>query len=108
MAKKESNSRPARWARACSDARDALDRMQTAASDFDAAMGDLRDLQQEYGDWRDNLPESLQSSSLADKLNEIVDNLDLEISAEDNSVSDLEAVVDQAEGAELPLGFGRD
>ena len=54
------------------------------------AVETLRELQAEYQDWLDNLPESLQSSALAEKLEEVcsvdVDSLDVE----------------------LPLGFGRD
>jgi hypothetical protein len=54
------------------------------------AVETLRELQAEYQDWLDNLPESLQSSALAEKLEEVcsvdIDSLDVE----------------------LPLGFGRD
>ena len=50
----------------------------------------LRELQGEYQDWLDNLPESLQSSVLAEKLEEVCA-LD----------------IDQFD-VELPLGFGRD
>jgi hypothetical protein len=50
----------------------------------------LRELQAEYQAWLDNLPENLQDSPLAEKL-EAVCALDLE-----------ELEVD------LPLGFGRD
>jgi hypothetical protein len=54
------------------------------------AVETLRELQAEYQDWLDNLPESLQSSALAEKLEEVcgvdIDALDVE----------------------LPLGFGRD
>ena len=54
------------------------------------AVETLRELQAEYQDWLDNLPESLQASVLAEKLEEVcapdIDQLDVE----------------------LPLGFGRD
>ena len=54
------------------------------------AVETLRELQAEYQDWLDNLPESLQSSALAEKLEEVcgvdIDSLDVE----------------------LPLGFGLD
>ena len=55
------------------------------------AVATLRELQQEYADWLDALPENLQEGTLADKLQAIVD-LDL---------SELEEV-------DLPRGFGRD
>jgi hypothetical protein len=54
------------------------------------AVETLRQLQAEYQDWLDNLPESLQDSALADKLQAVCD-LDLD-----------ELDVD------LPRGFGRD
>ena len=54
------------------------------------AVETLRELQEEYQDWLFNLPDSLQSSTLAEKLEEVcaldIDQLDVE----------------------LPLGFGRD
>jgi hypothetical protein len=54
------------------------------------AVETLRELQAEYQDWLDNLPESLQASALAEKLEEVcaldIDSLDVG----------------------LPLGFGRD
>jgi hypothetical protein len=55
------------------------------------AVATLRALQEEYQCWLDNLPENLQDSPLAEKLQAICD-LDLE---------DLESV-------DVPLGFGRD
>jgi hypothetical protein len=54
------------------------------------AVKTLRMLQEEYQAWLDNLPESLQSSSLAEKLEEVCA-LDL----------------DQLD-VDLPRGFGRD
>jgi hypothetical protein len=54
------------------------------------AVAALRELQEEYQEWLNNLPESLQSSPLAEKLEEVC-SLDL----------------DQLE-IDLPFGFGRD
>jgi hypothetical protein len=51
----------------------------------------LVDLQEEYRTWLDNLPQSLESSKLADKLQTIVE-LDLE---------ELQAI-------DPPRGYGRD
>lgn len=83
MGKKES-SRPARWARACSQMREALD--------------ELTGLKGEYEEWRGNLPENQDGSPVAEKLDAIAD-LDLD---------SVESVVSECEGVELPLGFGRD
>ena len=62
-------SRPARWA---------------------AALAELRTLQAEYQDWRDQLPEALADSRTAERLAEVCD-LDLD-----------------ALDVDLPRGFGRD
>ncbi len=77
-------SRPKRWAAAVSDAQDALSR--------------LREVQEEYQEWLDNLPEGLDQSPVAEKL-EAVTELEIE---------DAEATIEEAAGIDLPLGFGRD
>lgn len=82
--KKESQSRSARWSRAASAAVAALD--------------DLKSIQGEFEDWKSNLPENLESSALGEKL-ESITSIDL-----DSAVD----AANEAEGAELPLGFGRD
>lgn len=92
--KSKSNSRPARWSAACAKA-------SVAVNDLREAVDELDSLRQEYEDWRDNLPESLQSSALGEKLEAICD---LDFSALD----DIETAVDEAENADLPRGFGRD
>jgi hypothetical protein len=87
-----SQSRPQRWS-------DAVKRAQQAKDDLESALGDLKGLQDEYEEWKGNLPENLQGSALYEKL-EAVTELDLDM-------PDL-SVVDEAESAELPRGFGRD
>ena len=84
-AKKQKNpSRATRWADACTRANDAL--------------SDLVELQGEYSDWKDGLPENLASSPVGEKLEAVCD-LDLE---------GAQSTIEEAEGCELPLGFGRD
>ena len=63
-------SRPQRWA-------DAVD--------------DLRTLQDEYREWRDQLPEALADSRTAELLQDV-----------------LEVDLDELDNLELPRGFGRD
>jgi hypothetical protein len=77
-------SRSARWSEACQQALDALE--------------NLASLQSEYQDWRDNLPESLESSSVGEKLDTVCE-LDIE------GVRD---TIQEAADVDLPLGFGRD
>lgn len=77
-------SRTDRWADACSRAGEALD--------------ELVELQSEYADWHSNLPENLQNSPVGEKL-ETITSIDIESA---------KGAVDEAEGAELPRGFGQD
>lgn len=64
----------------------------------------MNEVRAEYEEWRDNLPENLQQSALGEKLNAVAD-LDFEPG---NLLSDAEGAISEAEGADLPLGFGRD
>jgi len=81
---KRMKSRPKRWLDACERA--------------SAALEELEELRQEYEEWRGNLPENLEASAIAEKLDEVVD-LDIESAR---------GLVDEAEGVELPRGFGND
>lgn len=82
--KQKPKSRAARWGDACGAAV--------------AAIEELQEIKQEFEDWKDNLPENLQQSALGEKLETVCD-IDLD--------SALEAV-QEAENADLPMGFGRD
>ena len=73
-------------------------RWQEAAGRAEDGLSELVEIQQEYQDWRDNLPENLESSNVASKLDEVCD-LDLESALE---------TAQEAGGIDLPLGFGRD
>jgi hypothetical protein len=81
---KKTPSRADRWSDACTRALDGLE--------------DMRGLQEEYEEWRDSLPENLQSSAVGEKL-EAVCGLDIQGAID---------TVGEAEGLDLPLGFGRD
>lgn len=59
-----------------------------------AIENEVQSLMDEYQGWRDNLPESLQESDLAEKLDEAIDKL--------YEVAAILADID------LPKGFGRD
>jgi hypothetical protein len=100
-------SRQDRWNDAAAAARAALDGMREGADAVNAAFEELRDVAGEFEEWKGNLPESFQSSPLGEKL-EAVTSLDLDCDAESETLADLEAKLDEAEGADLPLGFGRD
>ena len=98
------NSRTARWARALDEARSALGEAQSAAETLQSALSDLSDLKDEYQEWLDNLPENLQGSAVAEKL-EAVCGLYFDWEPD---FSEVENLLDEAEGVELPMGFGRD
>jgi len=77
-------SRAARWEAACVGA--------------ELALQALKDVQEEYQEWFDNLPENLRDSAVGEKLETVCD-------------VDVEGVLDQiveAGSLDLPQGFGRD
>ena len=88
-------SRPKRWASALEKAGEGLSMLQQGFSE-------LQDLRNEYEEWQDNLPENLQQSPVAEKLEAIVE-IDFE-----SEIGVIEETINQAESCELPLGFGRD
>lgn len=107
MARQRPPSRPQRWADYATQARAALDDMQSAKDTLANVLSEWADLQSEYGDWKDALPDNLQGSTLAEKL-EAITGLDLEVDVDSAAFDDLSSLVDEAAGADLPLGFGRD
>lgn len=91
----KSKSRSTRWMEAVSKA-------QTALEPLTEALSELEDLRTEYEEWRDNLPENLQSSALGDKLNTVAE---LDIGGRTDDIAEL---LSECEGIDLPQGFGRD
>jgi hypothetical protein len=83
-AKPKKQTRAARWSDACSRATDAL--------------GDLKALQEEYESWKESLPENLQSTPVGEKLEAVCD----------LGIEDVISEIEEFEGTDLPLGFGRD
>lgn len=90
-------SRLDRWSESASEARTALDSLRSA-------LEALNEVKAEYEEWRDNLPENLAQSALGEKLNAVAD-LDFDA---DGLLSEADNAIGEAEGADLPLGFGRD
>ena len=91
--RKRPQSRPSRWADACDVAMTARDALIEAASE-------LASIQEEYQEWLDGMPES-GMDTVREKLETICE-LDFE------SIESECAVIDDAEAADLPRGFGRD
>ena len=106
---KKQKSRSARWMEAVEECKTQFDAVTNAAEDLSTALRDLRSIQEEYEEWQGNLPESLQSSALGEKLEAVMD-IDIESIADEplDSWGQVEDAIGEAEGAELPVGFGRD
>ena len=100
-------SRPQRWAKACITARADIDNVTAALAELQSSIDDINDIKGEYEDWQANLPEGLDQSPTADLLGAVVD-LDLDIEVTDMAISEVEAIIEEAEGVDLPRGFGRD
>ena len=97
-------SRPQRWADAHARAEVARDQIKELADGaLGEALGDLRDLQAEYQEWRDSLPENLESSPIADKLDAILE-LELDAAAADpmNDWQSTDSVVEDCGAIDLP------
>jgi hypothetical protein len=75
-----------------------IQRWQEAASEASNQINILLEIQGEYEDWKDSLPENLQSSALGEKLEEVCC-IDLQWALD---------AIDEAGSVDLPLGFGRD
>jgi DNA repair exonuclease SbcCD ATPase subunit len=107
--KPKRQSRAARWGDAVSRAQNAISNLGQYVTELDDAISELRGVQEEYEEWKENLPENLASSALGEKLDEVC-NLDIESLSETikQAVEDAEGVIDEAEGVDLPQGFGRD
>ena len=97
-------SRTRRWQVAAAEASKALDDLTTAAEKLSEALEALKEVQSEYEEWKDNLPENLQGSALGEKL-EAVTSIDLEVEID---LDDVRSTIEEADGADLPMGFGRD
>lgn len=100
-------SRPQRWAEAAANLSQALDALDTQNVEHYA--GELDALRDEYEQWHADLPENLESSPTAEKLEAV---LDLEIvyigSNITDAIDEARSLCEDAEGIDLPLGFGRD
>lgn len=102
MAKK---SRPQLWAEAVKRAQDAMTKLEAARDEVRDAIERIKEVQDEYQMWYDNFPENAQGSETYQKLEAVVD-LDLE--PDEDDIDAMRSAIEEAEGMDLPLGFGRD
>lgn len=126
-------SRAVRWSRAVSEAQEALEKARSEVerineeiarwvsdlegplNELDDALDVLRDVQSEYSEWYDNMPDGLREGATGEKLMAIseiefdsssfLDHDEVEIEVDLDTITD---ALSDAEGAELPVGFGRD
>ena len=109
--KPKRKSRGELWAEAINEAKLALDELEAAVEEAKAKVTDtvdaLKDIQSEYQEWYDNLPENLQNGATGEKLQAIVD-LELDADGIELDLSDIRTAIEDAENVDLPQGFGRD
>lgn len=103
-------SRPKRWAKACDELRTKVEAAQEAFNAIEDPMSELIELRDEYQDWKDNLPENLDQSPVSEKLGTLLDDncAELDQGLENFTLEELLELAETLEGADLPLGFGRD
>jgi hypothetical protein len=110
--KKKSLSRSARWGEACGTARTAIEELLSAIDELDTALAELRGVQEEYEEWKDNLPENLAGSALGEKLEEVC-GLEIEGIAYDvrSALEEAQSTIEEAErrrlAARLWKGLGK-
>jgi hypothetical protein len=102
-------SKPKRWAAACRAASVLLTEIEAKLDALENSISDLNDLRQEYSDTFDNMPQNLQSSPYGEKLSEVA-NLQTEDAAQviRDAVEEVSGIIYEAEGMDLPRGFGKD
>jgi DNA repair exonuclease SbcCD ATPase subunit len=98
MPKPKQKSRGQRWS-------EAVAAVQANVEAAKEALEELKSVRGEYEEWKDNLPENLQSSALGEKLEAVCD---LDLDGVESSLDDALSTLEEAESMDLPLGFGRD
>ena len=129
----KTRSRTERWSTAIAEAQEALEKARSEVArlndeianlvgelegplnELDSALDNLRDVQSEYSDWYDNMPDGLREGATGEKLAAIteidfdsssfIDHDEIEFEVDLDTITD---ALSDAEGAELPVGFGRD
>lgn len=100
-------SRPQRWAEAVANLQKALDEIDTQNVEHYA--DNLLALREEYEQWQADMPENLMDSPTATLLDGVID-LDVEYIGSNitEAIDEARSLCEDAEGIELPRGFGRD
>lgn len=104
-AKKKRQSRSDRWSEAVGKLRTAAENVESGKTEWEEALEEVRSIREEFESWRDNLDGKFEGSALVEKLEAICE-IDLDSAELDTET--LTSLVDELDGADLPLGFGRD
>ena len=99
MARKKTPSRADRWA-------SAIDEAKEAASELEQKLADLEEIRQEYVEWLENIGDKFEGTAMREKLENVCENIDIQ--SHIDAVGEITQGLEEAEGADLPLGFGRD
>jgi ParB family chromosome partitioning protein len=107
--KKRPKSRPQQFEAAIAEAQSKLSDIESLIEDIDEAVSEARSIQEEYEAWQDNLNPNLAESATGEML-QTVCGLELENATDQlkSAVSELRSTLEEAEGADLPRGYGRD
>jgi len=94
------------------EVRQAVEIVKEKFADVVLSVEAVKEVQEEYREWLDSMPEGLDQSPTAEKLEEIT-NLDFESISEDaidfdSVLSEVDEILAEAEQVDFPLGFGRD
>jgi hypothetical protein len=92
-------SRAERWDEAVGALSQAYRDLDTAAEEAQSALDLLQDLQREYQDWFDNMPDFTQDGPTGEKLSQICE---IDLSDEGFNFVWLEDVVDEVKAVDLP------
>ena len=101
-------SRADRWQEAVDGARIAVETLQSAATNLNNSFEALQDVQSEYQDWYDSMPEGLQDNSPTGEKLQAVCDLDHQVDLDLEGAEHVFSQLDEAESVDLPLGWGRD
>jgi hypothetical protein len=83
--------------------------MRDAMSEVEEALSELRAVQEEYEEWKENIEEKFSGTPVYEKLDEVC-NIGIEDISDtlSSAIDDAENAISEAEGVDLPRGFGRD
>lgn len=80
--------------------------LSTAKDEWQAAVDELKEVRSEYEEWQSTIPDNMQDGVTYNKIDELLSST--EGVEEEIDLSSAEKLLEMAENADLPVGFGRD